>query len=103
MERESDPVARELGIVLALSAFHRAADADHALLAFIEEHGESLAFYVAVTHAGRGDTDQAFLWLDRAYEQRDPFLAEILLAPLLASLKSDPRWPAFLDKMGLPH
>jgi hypothetical protein len=43
------------------------------------------------------------LWLDTAYEERDSFLAEILLIPTLASLKSVPRWPTFLDKMGLPH
>jgi len=42
-------------------------------------------------------------WLDKAYEQRDSFLAGILLDPLLDRLQSDARWPAFLDKMGLPH
>jgi tetratricopeptide (TPR) repeat protein len=52
---------------------------------------------------GAATRNQAFLWLDTAYEQHDLALASVLSFPELASLKSDPRWPAFLDKMGLPH
>ncbi|MGH8496877.1 MAG: protein kinase domain-containing protein [Gammaproteobacteria bacterium] len=102
MHRETDPVTREIGTALALTALGRKAEADQVLAAYIEEHNESAALDIAVVYAWRGDTDQAFMWLDTAYEQRDVYLAEILLEPL-GSLKSDPRWPAFLDKMGLPH
>lgn len=103
MKQETDPVTREFGTVLALSALGRKAEADHALAIFIEEHNESAASAIAEAYAWRGDADQAFMWFDTAYEQRDPNLAEILSVPLSANLKSDPRWPAFLDKMGLPH
>jgi hypothetical protein len=105
MNREREPIFRELGTVLALSTLGRKAEADQALAVFIKEHNESWALTIAEAYAWRGDADQAFMWLDTAYEQRDTFLAEILLfAPTtMASLRSDPRWPAFLDKMGLPH
>jgi TolB-like protein/Flp pilus assembly protein TadD len=102
-QRETDPVSRETGTVLSLSSLGRTAEADRAQTVLIEKHHESSAFLIAATYAWRGDVDQAFMWLDTAYEQRDPGLTSVLLNPLLASLKSDPRWPAFLDKMGLPH
>jgi hypothetical protein len=103
MQRESDPGHRELGTVLALSALGRKVEADQALAAFIQDHNDSLASFIAEIYAWRGDVDQAFMWLDTAYEQRDGYLADIMLVPTMASLKSDLRWPAFLDKMGLPH
>ena len=58
---------------------------------------------IADIYAWRGEADNAFIWLNTAYEQRDGGLMELLMDPLLVSLKSDPRWPAFLNKMGLPH
>ena len=103
MKQEMDPFYRDWGTALALSSLGRKPEADQALAAFIQENGESAAYNVATIHAWRGDADEAFAWLDTAYEQRDSGLPELLSDPQLASLKSDPRWPAFLDKMGLPH
>jgi TolB-like protein/Tfp pilus assembly protein PilF len=103
MEQETEPRERDFGTALALSALGHRAEADRALAAFIEEHGETSAYSIAAIYAWRGDTDMAFLWLDKAYEQRDSFLGGMLMDPLLNGLQSDARWPAFLDKMGLPH
>ena len=103
MKLEIDPILQDYGIGLALSALGRNAEADQALAAFIEEYKESAAYLIAEAYAYRGDTDQAFMWLDTAYKQRDSSLPEILTSPLLTSLKSDPRWPKFVAKMGLPH
>ena len=50
----------------------------------------------------RGEVDAAFEWLERAYVQRDPGLALIRLDTELRSLHGDPRWGAFLKKMGFP-
>ena len=49
----------------------------------------------------RNEVDHAFEWLERAYDQRDPGLSEMKTDPLLRSLYADPRWDAFLRKMGL--
>ncbi len=48
-----------------------------------------------------GEVDSAIEWLERAYRQRDPGLSSLKLDPLLANLHDDPRWPVFLEKMGL--
>jgi tetratricopeptide (TPR) repeat protein len=104
MQRETDPARREMGVLIALFSLGRKAEADQALAAFIEEHNKSRAFAIARAYAWRDDADRAFKWLDTAYEQRDAYLAQILWDPQLAkALRADPRWPRFLDKMGLPH
>lgn len=43
--------------------------------------------------------DEAFEWLERAYDQRDPGLAEIKTEPLLSSLRHDKRYAAFVKKI----
>jgi hypothetical protein len=45
--------------------------------------------------------DRAFEWPERTYTQRDPGLAGTKVSPRLRSLHGDPRWGAFLQKMGL--
>jgi tetratricopeptide (TPR) repeat protein len=48
-----------------------------------------------------GETDQAFEWLERAYEDRSPMLPAIGVAPVYDPLRSDPRFGALLKKVGL--
>jgi hypothetical protein len=56
---------------------------------------------VAVTYALAGDRDKAFQYLDSASAQRDDELFAVIRFPAFDSLKSDPRWPALLQKVGL--
>ncbi len=42
-------------------------------------------------------------WLERAYAQKDPYLAQIKGEWLLKNLEADPRYKAFLKKMNLPE
>ena len=55
---------------------------------------------IAEVHAVRGENDAAFEWLDRAYRQHDGGLAGMKSSLHLRGLASDPRWSAFLLKMG---
>lgn len=50
----------------------------------------------------RGEADEAFQWLERAYAQRDPGLADLKSDPLLKNLLPDARYGAFLAKLRLP-
>jgi hypothetical protein len=56
---------------------------------------------LALGPGGAGEVDRAFEWLERAYSQRDPGLTEMKVSSRFRSLHSDPRWGAFLKKMGL--
>jgi TolB-like protein len=102
MNREPDPLWRLHGQALAYHALKRKKDSDAALREFVTKYHAEAAFQIAEVYAFRGETDQAFEWLERAYTQRDSGLAEIKGDPLLKSLEHDPRYAAFLKKMHLP-
>jgi TolB-like protein/tetratricopeptide (TPR) repeat protein len=56
---------------------------------------------MASIYAWRGENDPAFEWLETAYDQRDSGLSNILLWDSFHLLETDPRYQAFLKKMGL--
>jgi adenylate cyclase len=68
----------------------------------IARFAQSGAYQIAEAYAWRGEQDEAFAWLDRAYAQRDGGLAFIKCDPLLANLVGDPRFGTLLQKLGLP-
>lgn len=76
--------------------------ADSALADYIVRYGAFASFQIASVYAYRNEKDSAFAWLDRAYAQRDEGLPGIKLEPVLANLRADPRYGAFLTKMRLP-
>ncbi len=103
IERELIDPVRAQGRALALHAVGgRQEEADEALQVFANAFGHMGAFQVAEVHAFRGEADPAFEWLDRAYEQRDAGLTQIIGDPFLSNLVTDPRWRALLERVGLP-
>ncbi len=55
---------------------------------------------IGYTYAALGDHDEAFAWLERAYEERDPEV-RMFHWPVLDPLRSDPRFGALKSRMGL--
>ena len=103
VQQEVDEGNRLLYLPVMLQAVGRNADADEALRALIAKWGDTNAFHVAQNYAYRGDHDRALEWLDRAYEQQDLWLFEILGEHLFKDMADDPRFKAFLRKMKLPE
>ena len=69
----------------------------------LSAHSYIAPFNVAVIHAGLGEKDQAFTWLNRAYADRSYLLAIYLTSdPRLDSLHSDPRFTELRKRIGLP-
>jgi serine/threonine-protein kinase len=58
-------------------------------------------FHVAVAWAGLGETDEAFRWLQTAYEQHASFMDGVAVHPGLESIRSDPRFDQLLRSMRL--
>ena len=102
MEREPEPTWRLQGLALAYHALGRKKESDAALAEYVAKYHADWAYQIAEMYAFRGEADRAFEWLDRAYAQRDPGLAEMTGDPLLKSLERDPRYATFLKKMRLP-
>ncbi len=61
-------------------------------------------YRIALIHAGLGDADRAFEWLEKACEERSVWLIHVHLRvdPRLATLHKDPRFAQLLQKMGMP-
>ncbi len=68
---------------------------------FLESPSDGDVMRIARYYAFRGENDAAFEWLERAFELNDPELAYILGSYVLQNLASDPRYPVFLEKLGL--
>jgi len=100
---ESDEGWRACRLPQVYHALGRKAESDAALAALTAKYATVAAFQIAEAHAYRGETDEAFAWLDRAYKQRDSGLCWIKGDPLLVSLERDPRYKSFLRKMKLPE
>ena len=78
-------------------------EADAALADLIKSNADGAAYQIAEVYAYRGEKDQAFEWLERAHRQRDSGLVGLQVDPFLKNLHPDPRWNAFLHKMGLAN
>jgi len=102
-EAKQGPVEWARAHVLAMAYWGQGknAESDAALQQLIQGSGNVAAFQVAQVFAYRRDNDQAFAWLERALAQRDSGLAWMKADLTLRLLHDDPRWPAFLHKMGL--
>jgi TolB-like protein/Tfp pilus assembly protein PilF len=57
---------------------------------------------LAIVAGALGDKDEAFGWLNKAYELRDPQLTYLKVGPRFTPLRSDPRYQDLLRRMGLP-
>jgi hypothetical protein len=56
-----------------------------------------------MVYASRGRTDDAFEWLERAYQVRDFDIMWIKSESELQPLHVDPRFAALLNRMALPR
>ena len=65
--------------------------------------GTRLRTRLLALYADLGDKDQAFRWLNTAYQERDPDLVGLKTDFLLDPLRSDPRFAELVRKVGLPQ
>jgi TolB-like protein/DNA-binding winged helix-turn-helix (wHTH) protein len=99
---EPSEAARIRGSAMAYFALGRKADSDAALAFRFKEYA-IYPFVNAEVYAFRGESDEAFKWLERAFAQKDVYLYTVKFSQSLRSLEGDPRFKAFLKKMNLPE
>ena len=81
-------------------------DKAYAFLADLRERsakGYVSSFWVAAIYLGLSDFDNAFEWLEKAYEERDSNLIYVTVVPFFDPVRSDPRYKQLLIKMGLEN
>lgn len=65
--------------------------------------GGSSACGIAELYADLGEKDQAFQWLNTAYQEHDQLLIGLKTDFALDSLRSDPRFAELVRKVGIPQ
>jgi TolB-like protein/Flp pilus assembly protein TadD len=102
MQKEPIEGARVAGSAICYFALGRKTDSNAALALWLKGAND-FPYTTATVYAFRGESDEAFKWLDRAYAQKDARLPFIKGEPTLKNLDGDPRYKAFLKKMNLPE
>ena len=101
MEKEPEGYLKDLGIALASHTLGHPQESDAALAYLISQHQNGSAYQIAQVYGYRGDVDQAFAWLDRAYAQHDPGLEWLKTDLKLKSIRKDPRYNQLLRRLNL--
>ena len=101
-QREPDREWQDAAFALARQIGGDGRAADAALRTLIDKDANGLAYQIAEVYALRNDAKTTFEWLDRAWNNRDPGIVQLLYDPLILRYKDDPRFAAFCRKVGLP-
>jgi serine/threonine protein kinase/Tfp pilus assembly protein PilF len=59
-------------------------------------------YFLAEIYTGLGENEEAFRWLERAYEERANLLVFLKVEPKVDPLRSDPRFQDLLRRMNFP-
>jgi TolB-like protein/Flp pilus assembly protein TadD/predicted Ser/Thr protein kinase len=101
-EGTENPWVRHTCTAMAHHSLGHPRESRAALDALVTTRGKSEQYSIATVHAWRGETDQAFEWLEKALTSPAPGMDLVKINPALRSLHSDPRWKPFLRKLKLP-
>ena len=74
-------------------------------LAGLEEeakHEYVSPYEIASGHARVGEKDQVFVWLEKAFQERDSRIVALRVEPVFESLRSDPRFQDLVKRIGFP-
>jgi len=59
-------------------------------------------FLIGIQYLGLNDNDQAFFWLNKAIDDREPEMEYLNVDPGFDRLRNDPRFDAIVKRVGLP-
>jgi tetratricopeptide (TPR) repeat protein len=65
------------------------------------DRGSCSAYDIALIHAGLSENDQAFHWLEKAYQEHDGSIIHLKADPRLDGLHSDSRFTELVRRLGL--
>src|SRR5438045_5787253 len=100
IEQETSEIYKMIGLPMGYNALGRKAESDAALAALITKYEKDAPSNIAGVYAYCRGADKPFGWLDKAVEYGDGGLGEIVTDNLFDKIHADPRWLAFLRKIG---
>jgi hypothetical protein len=93
---------RRFELALAHSVRGERGAADEALAELIDRDRNSLAYQIAEVYALRGETDEAFEWLQVSLDNHDTGTLSLFINPFMRGLRHGARYKSLLAKIGLP-
>jgi tetratricopeptide (TPR) repeat protein len=90
-----------LGYVYAMSGKRDEARAALAELSHTAKEQFVSPFVIALVYVGLGEKDQAFAWLEKAFQDRDELLGFMRFYFTMDPLRSDARYAALMQRLGL--
>jgi tetratricopeptide (TPR) repeat protein len=72
------------------------------LMQHIEKNGVG-RYEIALVYAGLRENDNAFAWLEKAFQSRDKGVTYLKIDPCLDPLRSDSRFQNLVKRVGLPQ
>jgi tetratricopeptide (TPR) repeat protein len=87
----------------ALAASHQEGEARKTLAELTMRSQQTYVqpMWLAVIHLALGEKDQAFAGMQKAYEDRSAWLVYLKIDPFFDGVRSDPRFAALLQRVGL--
>jgi len=92
----------DLGFAYAVSGRPREARRILANLQQLHQQGIVPAASLATLYGALGESNEAFLWLEKAYRERDPQLTYLKAGRRFEPLREDPRFAQLVRRVGLP-
>jgi TolB-like protein/Tfp pilus assembly protein PilF len=92
----------DLGFAYAVSGRPDEARRILANLQQLYQRGIVPAASLATLHGALGESNEAFVWLEKAYQERDPQLTYLKAGRRFEPLREDPRFRQLLRRVGLP-
>jgi adenylate cyclase len=101
LDPESPLIVAELGYAWAVSGNKAAAQDVLNELNHIAGHRYVDAYLIALIHLGLNEREEAFSYLEKAYEARSSFMPWLKVEPKFDLVRSDPRYLDLLRRVGL--
>lgn len=99
----SSTLFRLVGTAVAQHELGDRAASDLALQKLADQFAIADGYWVGAVHAWRGENDEAFAWIERALRGGDSSVMYLPFDPLLAKVRSDPRYARALQALRLPE
>ena len=93
----------DLGFAYAATGNRQEAQKILSKLKRLHNQGLAPSASIAILYGALGELDEAFVWLDKAYDERDPELTYLKVpGRRFEPLRHDPRFQNLVRRIGLP-
>jgi tetratricopeptide (TPR) repeat protein len=100
---EDTDLLLDLGFAYATAGNQEEAGKILGKLKSLRERGIVPSGSIGILYGALGDLNEAFVWLEKAYEERDPQLTYLKVGRRFEPMRQDPRFRALVRRMGLPE